>query len=271
MSDRNETPAEMVAVGGNAPPSWLAAYNEDDTSKQELKKHRLVPRLKILQGLSPEALKDQFGEGSAILAPANAMVCRKRESFLFVPLFFFVEYIKWSDRNDKESLGIVERTFDQGSALARYAQDPNKREELYDPERPTGYKYTYQEHLNFIGYIYGAHELEGTEVAISFSKGEHRYGKAFVSACTLRDAPLWANVFELTIGQHSSGDNVWWGIDFKNPEDPTKRFITAEEAPVFKEQFETLKRQFEEQTISTDFSDVDEDRQSEVSAAASTL
>lgn len=254
---RNAKPGEMVSVGGNAPPDWAAAYLQDDKSLDTLKKHKLVPRLKIVQALSPEALKDAHGEGSAVLAPANALVCRKGESFDFVPLFFFVEYMKWSDRNDKESLAIVSRSFDQGSELARRALDPELRQELYDPERPKGFSYAYQEHLNWIGYIHGNSPLAGNEVCISFARGEHKHGKAFIGACALRGVPLWMNVFRFTIGKHTSGDNTWWGLDYSSPDNP---FIAQEQAEEFKAQHELLASQFAEQLITTDYADVDEDK-----------
>ena len=176
-----------------------------------------------------EELKKQFGEGAIVMRPGNQLVCSEGESFLFVPIFFFAEFTKRSDLNDKESPMTLVRSFDQASDLAQLARDPDKREEVYEghegrPEKDQ-MKYRYVESLRFAGVIYGDHELTGTPCSLSFERGEFSQGKNFVSAIRLRKTkvetedgiravavPLWAQVWEIGSVFRDKGAKKWFGV-----------------------------------------------------------
>lgn len=228
--DRNN-PAKKGIVKVPGSMGWLANVETDD-SLASLQTHVIVPRIKIIQQMSDSGLKEQFGEGTCIVRPGDTVLSHSGESFMFVPLFFFVEYCKWSDRKDTSNPMIVARSFDPSSDIAKRSQSSELRFELYEedikvkPEKQRRYRYV--QHYNFVGVVFGEHNLAGTEVTLSFSRGEHGQGKNFITACTMRrqeldieegktvrvPVPLWAQVWALTPSLRNRNEQKWFGLDF---------------------------------------------------------
>lgn len=269
-SKRNET--EITKVQGTN-PDYLAQYIEQDTSLDTLKEHRVVPRLKIIQPTSDQALKKSFGEGSAIVRPGDALICKfedEPDSFEFVPLFFFVEWAKWRDLKDKTGNPIIERTHDAGSSIAQKAKNANLREEMYDgdeklPEKERRF-HRYVEHLRFIGVIHGDHPLTGIPVTISFERGEWGQGKNFISAVMLRrqvvnnkpiQVPLWAQIWTFSPKfRNPDADRKWYGLDFQPSE---ISLIQEDQAPSFHELHKEFAELFEQQRLTVQDEHVDPD------------
>ena len=226
--------------------NYLAKYAEADTSLDMLSKYVVVPRIKLIQGMTAENLKTAFGEGSAIVRPGDAMVVARDQPFQFVPLSFHSEACKWADRKDKEQSAILERTTDQSSPLFAKASNPATRFEPYeeDAKKPADKqrKYRYVEHLCFTGIIYGDNPLTGQQVALTFARGEYGQGRNWITAMKLRKLvvdgerrpmPLWSQVWTLVPKLREKGDKKWWGFDF-SPSEPGA--ILEEEVPNFFEQ-----------------------------------
>jgi hypothetical protein len=227
-TDPANSPVKKVAGMSAA----LVRYTEQDASLAGMDEYRILPRLKIIQAMADPALKEKFGEGTAIIRPGDAEVWRKNdEPFAFVPALFVVEFAQWADPNDSESNTIIKRTFDPTSELAKKARDPEKRIEPY--KLGSEQKYRYVEHLRFYGQIYGdIHPLSGTPVVLSFERGEFTQGKNFISAIKLRrqpvqtdsgtrivPVPLWAQIWSLSVGfRDRAKDRRWYGFDFASPE-----------------------------------------------------
>jgi len=230
-TDRNN-PAKkgIVKVAGSA--NWLASVAQEDSSLAGLQAHVIVPRMKLIQQMTDEVLKKQFGEGTCIVRPGDTVLAPPGETFFFVPLFFFVEYCKWADRKDTSNPMIIARSFDPSSDIAKRSQNSELRFEIYaedlkvKPEKQRRYRYV--EHYNFVGVVFGEHDLAGTEVTLSFSRGEHGQGKNFITACTMRrqevetesgstarvPVPLWAQVWALSPSLRERNDQKWYGLDF---------------------------------------------------------
>lgn len=257
------TESALAKRVGGVDPALLMKYTETDNSLASLMEYRILPRTKVIQGLSDQSLKDKFGEGAAIVRPGDALIAKKGETFLFVPQFFFAEFAKWADRRDKESKMVLERSFDPTSDIAKNARDEHKRFELYkgQEKKKEGdqFKYRYVEHLRFPGVIYGDHVLAGTPTVISFERGEFIQGKSFISAIALRrqivdlpdnggkkpiPVPLWAQVWALTPALRDKNGNKWFGLDYKNPSDVEGKeydnVIRDEDFPVFQAENQSL-------------------------------
>lgn len=271
--DRNlQKQKGIVKVSGST--SWLQHYQEEDRSLDALQAHVVVPRLKLIQGLTEKGLKDEFGEGSCIIRPGDALIVSKDESFMFVPLFFFVEYCKWADRKDKTNPMIMARSFDPTSDIAKRSQSMDLRFEIYQedasvkPDKQRRFRYV--EHYNFVGRIYGEHDLSGTEVTLSFSKGEHGQGKSFITACSLRKVevegedgravrvrcPLWSQVWALTPALRERAENQWYGLDFTAGE-PT--VIREEDGDAFRQRALELQEAYDQRRLLIDGDDRDEE------------
>lgn len=274
-ASRNETAINKV---DGIDPNYLQKYVQEDTSLDSLKEHRVVPRLKIIQATSDTELKKTFGEGTVIVRPGDAIICKyekEPEFFHFVPLFFFVEFAKWADIRVSTGQMILERSHDPTSQLAVKAKDFKKRNELYDnheqlPENERHY-YRYVEHLRFIGLIYGDHPLVGTPVTLSFERGEWGQGKNFISAVTLRRQtvdgtpvaiPLWAQVWKLMPKfREPDASRKWYGFGFEPAE---QSIVTQDEAETMLALHKEFKDLFEQSRLTVQ----DEATESTVDEAA---
>lgn len=251
MADRNDVPTEIEKVGGE--PNWLETYVETDSSLEDLKDYRILSRLKVVQAMSDEALKEEFGEGAVIISPGNVLVAEKRTAFQIVPVFFWTEFCFWSDRKDTVSNTILDRSFDKAGDLARKARDPDHREEEYQE----GFVGRYVEHLNFASYVYGDHPQRGTALVASFSRGEFGTGRNFISSISLRKvggkpAPLWAQVWEFKTGFRDQGDKKWYGLDFSNPTTPAEPYIQQSEVEFFLAEHGSCKEDYERSRLLVD-------------------
>lgn len=255
-ANRNDIPVEVKKVG--PAPAFLAETAGDD-SIAILKKHIVLQRLTIIQAMTPSELKNVFPERTTILTPGRILLAEPGTSFKFVPVFFFEEYCKWKDRNDKsEGSPVVDRTFDPTHEIARKALDKNKRMEPYEEGSKMNWRYV--EHLNYIGFLYGGDKHE-TPIVVSFARGENFNGKNFATAISMRKmegitVPLWAQVWELEVGLHKNRKGQeWWGFDF-SPAEPS--IITDEQAPSYKAEFIALKEAHAERRIIVDHTGSDE-------------
>ena len=248
--------SDIVEIKGS--PKWLAEISSEDSSMETLAEHRILPRVKVIQSLSEQSLKDQFGEGAVILSPGNGLACPRGEYFDFVPLYFFNEFIKWADLNDSGSSSIMERTFDSASPTAIKARNPANREEDYGQ----GFTARYQEHLNYCGVIYGDNAMTGTACVLGFTRGEFYKGKEFASALFLRkingkQAPLWSMVWRFMPAFRERGSYKWFGLDFCNPPQDSL-FIKEEEAETMRNEHLSLKKDFENRKLAVDLTETAE-------------
>lgn len=276
MSKRNEDPTELVKVQA---PTWLTEHAEQDTSLETVKEHRVMPRIKVIQGTTRDALKEAHGEGAMIMSPGSARLAAKDETLKFVPLFFFTEWCKWSDLDDEETPSVLERTFDPTNEIAKRSKDPNKRHERYGPVGENGepkYQARYVEHLNFVGVVYGDHELSGSPVTLSFSRGEYGRGRVFINDLFARkvggkQVPLYCQVWELRVGRREQGPKKkWFGIDPVVPEDG-QTLIEEEHAEGFKTLHEEFKELVNQQRLMVDHDDAEDPEEETVEEAERTF
>ncbi len=251
-------------------PNYLEAYVEDDTSLDAMKEYRVLQRLKVVQNTSRSDLTDKFNFGDIIMSPGNILVGAVNQKAKvtedpvpFVPVFFFVEFCKWSDLEDTEASTILGRTFDPANEIARRARDPKTRFEKYEDGK---YVARYVEHLNFAGFIYQPHKLAGEACVQTFSRGEFSRGRNFISGVTMRKVPLWAQIWLFTVGfREQSASRKWWGIDYSPPED--RSTIEEGEVEFFKAAHEEMKDLYEKQRLIVDHEDSkseeDPDRESD--------
>lgn len=232
----------ITRVAGTA-SSFLSKYagGQEDTSLQSMASLVMLPRMKIIQGQTETALKQQFGEGSVIIRPGDALVWKHGDgAFQFVPLHFHREWMTWNHQNDPAGYIKDGPEFDEKGPIAKKAADKNKREEPYPdnvgkPARDHRY-YTSVEHLCWTGVIYGDHPLAGTEVVLGMERGEYYNGRNLINAMTMRKetipgknegdpeqrvpVPLWAQVWALQPAVRPGDKGSWYGLDFKPADNP---------------------------------------------------
>ena len=261
----------ITKVPGAAGTNFLAQYSAQDTSLDSMASLVMLPRLKIIQGQTAADLKKQFGEGSVIIRPGDALCWQEGDNpFLFVPLFFHREWIKWADNKDKDRLIVDGPVYKEDHPLAIKSKDKNTRSELYEghagkPDREKMY-YSYVEHLCWTGVIYGDHPLAGQEVVLGMERGEFYNGREFINAISMRrqnidvsdpndpnktisqriKVPLWAQVWALQPAVREGELGNWYGLDFQPADNPV---IDSSDAEAFSSRHAELARLFQEGKI----------------------
>lgn len=239
---------------------------EDDKSLDSMAEFMIVPRLKIIHGQTRAELKDRFGEGSVVITPGDALVCEENDAgFEFVPHFFFTEWCKWSDLKDKENNSIMERSFDPTCDIAKRAQNPETRDEVYegDAKKPVKQQrfWRYVQHFCWAGVIYGDHPLAGTPVVLSMERGEFSNGRSFITAIQMRRVdveaedgtkdrkrvPLWAQRWQLKVGTRQGEAGSWFGFDYESV-----GIIDDDDAENFRAEHIELARLHEENKLRVD-------------------
>lgn len=271
---------EMIVAEDAA--TWLVEHLEGDESLAGTESYRVLSRTKMIQPSAASELKDQFGEGACILAPDLQMICSPRptgtqtSNFIFIPLFFFVEYTEQSDLKDKANQFIMSRSFDSDSDIAVKARSEKTREQAYENEAGLKFTKKFVEHLCFVGAVYGpdGHPCQNHPLCVSFEKGEFQKGQQFISAIKMRKiggktAPLWAQKWVMTPALRKRGGHEWWGLDFANPVLEDGIYIKSEEGIVYKQLHLDIKADHVEKRLRVDRSDDDGvDTSAEARAAA---
>lgn len=259
--NRLDPSGNITPVGGEAPSSWLANYSQEDTSLAGMASMRVLQRVRVLQGMSPKPLRDQFGgEGAVILMPAQQLIAKRDQSFLFIPLLFFKEWIAWADRKDKNTKNaILERSFDENSALAVKANNADKRKETYSINGSEFIR-TNVEHLNFAGILVNHPQLDNQPIVLGFAKGEWSTGKKYVNQILMRrDAgrtvPLWAQRWEFVVASHKNkNDQEWNALEPRNPTDG-QLLISEEMGPTMQALHRQLAEDHKNRAMMVDRSD----------------
>lgn len=218
-------------------PAFLQNVSGDADGTELLGQYVKPPRIKIVQPQSGATLKASFNEGDVICTPQNIIVSPvvlneknrptdKGNPFFFVPLFFYPEFCCWNPIQMKGTLPVIrERSLDSKSEIALKAKNFNAREELciedinFEKEGRAQYRIKYVEHMNFVVMLMN-HELFGTPLVLSFSRGSYKDGCNFSATIKMRRKPIYACQFQASVSQRTStkaGDSYWFGWDIVNP------------------------------------------------------
>lgn len=251
MSERNEIPKEVATVT----PSYLTNAAADlGNINQDIDKYKKMPRLQLIQGQTKDReLLAAHGMNSAVIMPGGIKVADLNTSFDFVPLFFWPQWITWSDRKDHQSADMLDASVNPQSEVAKKSQSPDSWEESYG----NGFTKRHSEHLNFAVEVYmPGHQLHGQQFVMSFARAEHKTGKSFNTMLSSRrdengnPVPYIFQVWKASVVERSNDKGSWPGIVFGNPEG--EKFIPAEKVDYFKNTFISLRDARDSQVLVVD-------------------
>lgn len=189
-----KTSAGLAEVNNNVP----MGFEDEDANDM------IIPRVKVIQTLSPERKEKIADEGDII----NSLTKEKLNGKKFIPVFKFNNNVWWKDRSEGGGIlcmardGKVGKTSDEKTLLCQQCRrcefDNSKtgKEAL-----PTCTKY-----INFFGFFEG----ERAPIILSFSKTCYNEGKKLYSLAKVTMQNMWNFGYTLSEKLMNKGGNEWY-------------------------------------------------------------
>lgn len=205
------------------------------------------PRLKIVQPQSKSDLTDLFDRGDTIIRPVNELIAQVKknekgkpgdegDSFIFIPLFFYPEWLEIWDITAGEKNMIIRRTLNEKDELVALCRDPNQRKVEID-----GKPAKRIEVLTFVGLLPEVDKINDTPVTMHFSGGSWIEGSNFLQLIKMRKAPLYGCRFEVKAYLKSNDEGEWYAFLPSNPLDGNG-WLDAETCEITKKMHLELKK-----------------------------
>ncbi len=194
---------------------------------------RVTPRVKIIQAMTKRELKDEFGEGVAILGDSKTLICDAEGLFTGIIVFKYPTWEKMKDANDKSTDNpVVEMSTDPNSELRAKA-----RGRVTEPYG-NGFRYEYVESLNYVVEITDGPAAVAIAL-LAYNKGSHEFGRRINSLYDRTRADVFAAVWKFTSKIKTNTKNqTYWVL-----EPSFKGWVKADDLPRLKElygQFEAM-------------------------------
>ena len=188
--------AQMVSVNTDVPLGF-----EDEEAGDII-----IPRVKVVQTLSPEA-KERIAEEGDII---NSLTKEKYNGRTFIPVFKFNSNIDWIDRADGGGIRCIARDGKVGEqsdggrvicAQCRRCEFDNSKQGRDAVPKCTKY-------INFFGFFEG----ERMPIILSFAKTNFNEGKKLYSLAKVTMQNMWNHGYMLKEKHMSKNGNDWYII-----------------------------------------------------------
>lgn len=174
--------------------------------EDEVEGDMIIPRIKVINALSPECKERTANEGDIINSLTKSML----NNMTFIPVFKFNSNILWKPRN--EGGGILCQTRDgktatqvDGSNLQCHICRKNEFDntKVGRESFPTCTKY-----INFFGFVVG----EPIPIILSFAKTNYNEGKKLYSLAKVTMQNMWNYGYTLSSKKLAKNGNEWYNI-----------------------------------------------------------
>ena len=164
----------------------------------------IIPRVKVIQTLSPERKEKIAEEGDII----NSLTKERLNGKKFIPVFKFNNNVWWKDRSEGGGIqcssrdGKIGHTSDEqvmSCAQCRRCEFDNTKSGK--DALPTCTKY-----INFFGFFEG----ERAPIILSFSKTSYNEGKKLYSLAKVTMQNMWNYGYTLSEKLMAKGNNEWY-------------------------------------------------------------
>jgi hypothetical protein len=164
----------------------------------------IVPRVKVIQTLSPER-KDKIAEEGDII---NSLTKEKLNGKTFIPVFKFNNNVFWRDRSEGGGIKCIARDGKVGtqsdSTMLMCAQC--RRCEFDNTKQGKDAMPTCTKYINFFGFFAG----ERSPIILSFSKTCYNEGKKLYSLAKVTMQNMWNFGYRLDEKLMAKGGNEWY-------------------------------------------------------------
>lgn len=188
----------------------------------------IIPRVKVVQTLSPEKKEKKADEGDII----NSLTLDKLNGKKFIPVFKFNNNILWKSRSEGGGIMCMARDGKCGSqqdganllcSVCRKNEFDNTKQGVEALPKCTKY-------INYFGFFEG----ERMPTILSFAKTNYAEGKKLFSLAKVTMQNMWHFGYELNAKLMTKGSNEWF-IIVPNPAGPTSDEDRAFAANLYKQ------------------------------------
>lgn len=149
----------------------------------------LIPRLILMQALSPVVVEDKFEAGDIVNSVSQALWLEKGATANFIPVFHYLEWIEWGEREKGESW--LSRSLDHNGKLAQMSARAEKRVDAQGRD-----VFISTEYHNFVALF--PEISKEVLVVISCAKTNHKKGRQLIALARYRGRyPLFAGKYVL--------------------------------------------------------------------------
>lgn len=185
----------------------------------------IVPRIKIVNALSPERKEKIADEGDII----NSLTKQKYNGKVFIPVYKFNNIIKWKDRS--EGGGIEAISTDNKIMIPSDGSPAYPVGRLADFDNSKQGKDAIPTHVRYMNF-FGFFEDELVPIVLSFSKTNYSEGKKLYSLAKVSMQNMWNNGYTLSPKAMSKAGNDWYNIQVA-PAGPTSEEARAHGLALF--------------------------------------
>lgn len=166
----------------------------------------IVPRVKMVQSLSPERKEKKADEGDII----NSLTLEKLNGKIFIPVFKFNNNIEWRDRADGGGMLCYARDGKVGekSDGTRQMCASCKRCEFDNTKQGKDAVPKCTKYINFFGFFAG----ERMPIILSFAKTNYNEGKKLYSLAKVTMQNMWNYGYKIDEKLVSKNGNEWYNI-----------------------------------------------------------
>lgn len=213
----NQQAGELLAEAG-------APLGFEDEEQGDM----LIPRVKIIQSLSPER-KDKLADEGDII---NSLTLEKLNGKPFVPVFKFNNNILWKDRSLGGGIECIARD-------GKTAQDSTgkcilcaacRKNEFDNSKQGKDAIPTCTKYINFFGFFEG----ERMPIILSFAKTNYAEGKKLFSLAKVTMKSMFAFKYSLDAKLMKKNNNEWYNI-VATPAGPTSAEDIAFASELYKQ------------------------------------
>lgn len=195
----------------------------------------VIPRIKVIQTLSPERKEGTAIEGDII----NSLTKEKYNDRVFIPVFKFNNNVEWKDRSEGGGILCIARDGKCGEmsdgtkkicAQCRRNEFDNTKQGKEAVPKCTKY-------INFFGFFAG----DRMPIILSFAKTNFAEGKKLYSLAKVTMQNMWNNGYVLTNKLMAKNGNEWH-IIVVQPNGPTSDEDRAFAASLYQQYRTTIQQ-----------------------------
>ena len=167
----------------------------------------IIPRVKVVQMLSPERKDGTANEGDVI----NSLTKERLNGKKFIPVFKFNNNIDWRDRADGGGIKCMARDgrIGESSTGEKLACATCRRNEFDNTKQGKESLPKCTKYINFFGFFEG----ERMPIILSFAKTNYNEGKKLYSLAKVTMQNMWNYGYTLSEKLMAKNGNEWYIIN----------------------------------------------------------